>query len=166
MLYGTYFFFGAGIGAQYLERGVLGGDGRMAKVSWGWMIRRIVPYFLMWVLISIKRENLGNPSPLPNWYEGSYAVCFTVFSVAILFLILAYFLRFANSGRSVLDPMQADAYGMFLVHYPIALWLQYWLFPFNMPPTVKAPIVFVMTLAFRLSLTPALPQIPGATNVL
>jgi len=25
----------------------------------------------------------------------------------------------------MLDPMQADAYGMFLVHYPIALWLQY-----------------------------------------
>ena len=67
-----------------------------------------------------------------------YAVCFTVFSVAILFLILAYFLRFAHSGRSVLDPMQADAYGMFLVHYPIALWLQYWLFDFNLPATVKA----------------------------
>ena len=30
---------------------------------------------------------------------------FTVFSVAILFLILAYFLRFAQSGKSVLDPM-------------------------------------------------------------
>ena len=77
---------------------------------------------------------------MPDWYEGAYAVCFTVFSVAIMFLILAYFLRFAHSGRSVLDPMQADAYGMFLVHYPIALWLQYWLFDFNMPATVKAPV--------------------------
>ncbi len=28
--------------------------------------------------------------------KGLYAVCFTVFSVAILFLILAYFLRFAQ----------------------------------------------------------------------
>jgi hypothetical protein len=27
--------------------------------------------------------------------------------------------------------MQSDAYGMFLVHYPIALWLQYWLFDYN-----------------------------------
>ena len=35
--------------------------------------------------------------------------------------------------------MQADAYGMFLVHYPIALWLQYWLFDFDVPATVKAP---------------------------
>ena len=34
--------------------------------------------------------------------------------------------------------MQADAYGMFLVHYPIALWLQYWLFDYNLPAIVKA----------------------------
>ena len=166
MLYATYFFFGAGIGVQYLDRGLLAAEGRMAKVSWDWMILTIVPYYLMWVLISIKRENLGNPSPLPNWYEGSYAVCFTVFSVAILFLILAYFLRFANSGRSVLDPMQADAYGMFLVHYPFALWLQYWLFDFNVPATVKVPIVFVLTVALSWALTRALRQIPGAKKVL
>ena len=132
MLYATYFFFGAGIGVAFLDRGLLAADGRMAKVSWDWMILTIVPYYLMWVLISIKRDILGNPVDLPDWYEGLYAVCFTVFSVAILFLILAYFLRFASSGRSVLDAMQADAYGIFLVHYPIALWLQYWLFDFNL----------------------------------
>src|ERR1700712_972294 len=137
MLYATYFFFGAGIGVQMMDRGLLSAEGRMAKVSWGWMILAMVPYYLMWVLISIKRENLGNPVDLPDWYEAAYAVCFTVFSVAILFLILAYFLRFAGSGRSVLDPMQGDAYGMFLIHYPIALWLQYWLLEFNMPATVN-----------------------------
>ena len=48
-------------------------------------------------------------------------------------LILAYFLKFKRSGWSMLDPMQADAYGMFLVHYPIVLWLQYWLFDFDLP---------------------------------
>ena len=26
---------------------------------------------------------------------------------------------------------------MFLVHYPIALWLQYWLFDYNLPAIVK-----------------------------
>jgi surface polysaccharide O-acyltransferase-like enzyme len=166
MLYATYFFFGAGIGVASMDRGLLSADGRMAKVSWDWMILAIVPYYLMWVLIGIKRENLGNPSPLPNWYEGAYAVCFTVFSVAILFLILAYFLRFAGSGKSVLDSMQADAYGMFLVHYPITLWLQYWLYDFNMPATVKVPIVFVLTVAFSWGLTRALRMIPGAKKVL
>ena len=166
MLYATYFFFGAGIGVMNMDRGLLATDGRMSKVSWDWIILAIVPYYLMWVLISIKRDILGNPAHLPDWYEGSYAVCFTVFSVAILFLILAYFLRFAHSGKSIFDPMQSDAYGMFLVHYPIALWLQYWLYDFNMPATVKAPIGFVLTVAFSWALTRALRKIPGAKKVL
>ena len=99
MLYATYFFFGAGIGVAQMDRGLLAADGRMAKVSWDWMMLAIVPYYLMWVLISIKREiSRATRSPLPDWYEGAYAICFTVFSVAIMFLILAYFLRFAHSG--------------------------------------------------------------------
>jgi hypothetical protein len=167
MLYATYFFFGAGIGVMNMDRGLLSADGRMAKVSWDWLVLALVPYYLMWVLITIKRDILGNPADLPDWYEGAYAICFTVFSVAILFLILAYFLRFASSGKSVFDAMQADAYGIFLVHYPIALWLQYWLFDFNLlPATVKAPIGFVLTVAFSWALTRALRMIPGAKRVL
>src|SRR5436190_10942931 len=106
MLYASYFFFGAGIGVAQMDRGLLAADGRMAKVSWGWMVLAIVPYWLRWGLIFIKREILGNPSPLPNWYEGLYAVCFTVFSVAIMFLIVACFQRCRPlDSASLRDPM-------------------------------------------------------------
>ena len=139
----------------------------MAKVSWEWLILAIVPYCLLWVLIFIKREILGNPSPLPNWYEGTYAACVTVFSVAIMFLILAFFQRFRQSGSArLLDPMQSAAYGMFLVHYPITLWLQYWLFDYNLPAIVKASTVFVLTVMLSWAATEALRKIPGATRVL
>lgn len=166
MLYASYFFFGAGIGVQMMDRGLLAADGRMAKVSWDWLMLALAPYCLLWGLIFIKREILGNPAHLPDWYEGGYAICFTVFSVAVMFLILAYFLRFKHSGWSILDPMQGDAYGMFLVHYPIALWLQYWLFDYDLPAIVKAVVGFVLTVAFSWALTRALRQIPGAKRVL
>jgi surface polysaccharide O-acyltransferase-like enzyme len=166
LLYASYFFFGAGIGVQMMDRGLLAADGRMAKVSWDWLMLALVPYCFLWGLIYIKREILGNPGHLPDWYEGAYAICFTVFSVAIMFLILAYFLRFKHSGWSILDPMQADAYGMFLVHYPIALWLQYWLFDYDLPAIVKATVGFVLTVALSWALTRALRQIPGAKRVL
>ncbi|KRQ13507.1 acyltransferase family protein [Bradyrhizobium manausense] len=167
MLYATYFFFGAGIGAANMDRGLLSAEGRMAKVSWEWLVLAIVPYCLLWTLIFIKREILGNPSPLPNWYEGLYAANVTVFSVAIMFLILAFFQRFKQSGSArLLDPMQRDAFGMFLVHYPIALWLQYWLFDYDLPAIVKAMVGFVLTVAFSWALTRALRQIPGASKVL
>jgi hypothetical protein len=166
LLYTIYFFVGAGIGTQFFDRGLLAPDGQLAQRIWNWAILALVPYCLMWLLIFIKREILGNPSPLPDWYEQDYGFAFAFFSVAILFLILAYFLKFEHSGKSVLDPMQPDAYGMFLVHYPIALWLQYWLFDYNLPAIVKAAIGFVLTLIFSWGATRALRMIPEANRVL
>ena len=72
----VYFFFGAGIGVRYLDRGLLAADGQLAKSTWKWMILTLVPYCLMWVLIYIKREILGNPVWLPDWYEGTYGFFF------------------------------------------------------------------------------------------
>jgi surface polysaccharide O-acyltransferase-like enzyme len=126
----------------------------------------LIPYCLLWGLIIIKREILGNPDPLPHWYEAAYAVLFAIFSAAMLFTILAYFLRFKRSGFSVLDPMQKDAYGMFLVHYAFALWIQYWLYDFDLPAIIKVLIGFAFTLATSWALTRALRQIPGSHRVL
>jgi peptidoglycan/LPS O-acetylase OafA/YrhL len=103
---------------------------------------------------------------LPGWYEAIYGVLFVTFSAAILFAILAFFLRFKRAGWSILDPMQADAYGIFLVHYPIVLWLQYWLFDFDLPAIVKALLAFVLTVALSWAVTAALRKIPGVTRVL
>jgi hypothetical protein len=166
LLYAAYFFIGAGIGAASIDRGLLSADGRLAKSSWGWLAVTLVPYCLLWGLIYIKRGILGNPPALPHWYEAVYGLFFVAFSAAILFAILAFFLRFKRSGRSMLDPMQTDAYGMFLVHYPIVLWLQYWLFDFDVPAIAKATIAFVLTVALSWSVTAALRTVPGATKVL
>ena len=83
-----------------------------------------------------------------------------------MFVILAFFLRFRRSGWSMLDSMQADAYGMFLVHYPIVLWLQYWLFDFDISAIAKALAVFVLTVLLSWAATRALRKIPGARHVL
>jgi hypothetical protein len=166
LLYAAYFFIGAGVGAANFDRGVLSADGRLAKSGWGWVIATLVPYCLLWVLITIKREILGNPVILPGWYEASYGLFFVAFSAAILLAILGFFLRFKRSGWSVLDPMQGDAYGMFLVHYPIVLWLQYWLFDFDLPAIVKATVAFVLTVVLSWGATAALRKIPGAKRVL
>jgi hypothetical protein len=166
LLYAAYFFLGAGVGAANLDRGLLSANGQLAKSGWGWAIATFVPYCLLWGLIYIKRGILGNPSPLPHWYEFFYSVLFVIFSAAMMFTILAFFLRFKRSGWSVLDPMQKDAYGIFLVHYAFALWIQYWLFDFDLSAIVKVLIGFAFTLALSWALTAALRKIPGATRVL
>ena len=166
LLYTTYFFFGAGIGLMNLDRGLLAVDGQLAKRAGAWTIPALIPYCLMWVMIFIKREILGNPVRLPDWYEAIYGLFFAAFSVAIMFTILSFFLKFKKSGFSILDPMQADAYGMFLVHYPIVLWIQYWLFDVDIPAIAKAIIAFVSTVALSWAATAALRKIPGATRIL
>jgi hypothetical protein len=166
LLYASYFFIGAGIGAANFERGLLSANGQLAKSGWSWAIVTLVAYCLLWGLIIIKREILGNPDPLPHWYEASYAVLFTIFSAGMLFTILAYFLRFKRSGWSVLDLMQKDAYAIFLVHYAFALWIQYWLFDFDLPAIIKVAIGFAFTLATSWALTAGLRKIPGSQRVL
>ena len=165
LFYAAYFFIGAGVGVAHFNQGVLSADGRLARSSWGWMVATLISYCLMWVLIYVKRGLLGNPDPQPIWYIASYSLLFVTFSAAILFAILAFFL---GSKRSwdLLDRMQADAYGIFLVHYPIVLWLQYWMFDYDLPAIVKAAIAFVLTVIFSWAVTAALRKIPGATRVL
>jgi hypothetical protein len=166
LLYATYFFFGAGIGVRYLNRGLLASDGQLGNRGLAWTIPAIIPYCLMWVMITIKREILGNPNPLPAWYEAIYALFFAAFSVAIMFTILAYFLKYKQSGWSSLDPLQSAAYGMFLVHYPIVLWLHYWMYDFDIPAIAKGLIAFVLTVFLSWGATEALRKIPGARHVL
>src|SRR3954452_8129277 len=94
LLYAAYFYIGAGIGAANFDRGILSPDGRLANSGWGWTIATLVPYCWLWGLITIKREMLGNPDHLPHWYEGIYALLFVMFSAAMMFTILSFFLRF------------------------------------------------------------------------
>ncbi|MDE2243741.1 MAG: acyltransferase, partial [Bradyrhizobium sp.] len=92
LLYAAYFFIGAGAGAANLNQGVLSADGRLAKSSRNWLVATIIPYALMWVMIYIKREILGNPDTQPIWYLAIYGLLFVTFSAAILFAILGFFL--------------------------------------------------------------------------
>jgi hypothetical protein len=166
LLYFAYFFIGVSVGAANFDRGILSAGGKLPKQRWLWVIATLIPYCLMWGMIYIKREVLGNPDPQPHWYQAIYGTFFVLFSGSILLAILAFFLHQKSPGPNLLDRMQADAYGIFLVHYPIALWIQYALFDYSLPAIVKATIGFVLTVILSWGLTAGLRKIPGASHVL
>ncbi|MBC9875881.1 acyltransferase [Bradyrhizobium sp. INPA01-394B] len=166
LLYFAYFFIGASVGAANFDRGILSADGQLPKQRWLWVGATLIPYCLMWGMIYIKREILGNPDVLPHWYHAIYGTFLVLFSAAILLTILAFFLHAKAPGPTLLDRMQADAYGIFLVHYPIALWIQYVLYDYSLPAIVKAAIGFALTLLLSWGVTAALRKIPGASHVL
>jgi hypothetical protein len=166
LLYFAYFFIGVSVGAANFDRGILSADGQLPKSRWLCVVATLIPYGLMWGMIYVKREILGNPDVQPHWYQAIYGTLFVLFSAAILLAILAFFLHSKTPGPNLLDRMQADAYGMFLVHYPIALWLQYALFDTAWPAIAKAAIGFVLTVLLSWGVTAGLRKIPGASHVL
>ncbi|MEY9185999.1 hypothetical protein ABIG06_007554 [Bradyrhizobium sp. USDA 326] len=166
LLYFAYFFIGASVGAVNLDHGILGAEGQLPNSRWHWAVVTLIPYCLMWGMIYIKREILGNPDPLPTWYDVFYGTFFVLFSASIMLAILAFFLHSKAPGPNLLDRLQADAYGMFLVHYPIALWIQYALYDYSLPAIVKATVGFVLTVILSWGVTAGLRKIPGASHVL
>ena len=166
LLYATYFAFGIGIGAANVSTGLISAQGALPKQWIGWTVAAMIPYAAMWGLIWFKRQVLGNPAVQPQWYEFLYGLAFVIFSAAILFALLGYFLRFKTAGWSTLDPLQHDAYGIFLVHYVFVLWIQYYLFDIDMPAIAKALTAFFGTLGLSWATSAALRQIPGAKRVL
>src|ERR1700726_4027179 len=172
LLYLLYFFLGVGIGAVPFNKGLLAGDGGLARLWPVWLAVTVVTYGCIIALIYIKHGVLPDVNHQPLWWEVAYALAFVSYSAAQTFNVMALFLRFDNEGSSVFDPFRDSAYGIYLIHYVPVLWLQYALYDISLAPVpqltaiLKAVIVFVLTLAASWAATATLRKIPGATHVL
>ncbi|SHN83222.1 acyltransferase family protein [Bradyrhizobium erythrophlei] len=172
LLYLLYFFTGAGIGAVHGDRSLLSDEGELARRWPAWLVATVVTYAGLIGLIFYKREYLADPNDPPGWWNAAHSFFFASFSASQTINLLALFLRFDSRGRSILDPLRENSFGIFLIHYVPLLWLQYALYGVTLAPLqeetaiLKALIVFVLTLAISWLATLALRRIPGARHVL
>jgi Acyltransferase family len=172
LLYLLYFLAGVGIGAVPFDKGLLAADGGLARRWPVWLATTIGTYGAILALIYVKHSVLPDVNYQPPWWEVAYALAFVSYSAAQTFNILALFLRFSNDGSSIFDPLRDSAYGIYLIHYVLVLWLQYALYDISLSPVpqltaiIKAVIVFALTLAVSWAATAALRKLPGATHVL
>ncbi len=104
-------------------------------------------------------------SPPLAWRAG-YGLAFALFSAAMAFTVPAIFLRFAESGWSLLDALQPSAYGVYLLHYIFIIWLQYAVYDYWFPAGVKFAIVFAGTLSMSWALTVLLRKIPVVARMI
>jgi glucan biosynthesis protein C len=73
---------------------------------------------------------------------------------------LAACVRFATRRSSALDSLSANAYGMYLVHYPFVVWMQYALLTFALPAVVKASLVFAVAVLASWAATATMRSMP------
>ena len=83
---------------------------------------------------------------VPAWVDG---VMLVLFSTITTFALLALAVRFFRTSGLIGNSLSANAYGIYLVHWPIVLWLQLLLLWAALSPLAKGALA--LTLGFTLS---------------
>jgi peptidoglycan/LPS O-acetylase OafA/YrhL len=163
LLYATYFFAGIGVGAYGLERGLLAADGLLARRWWLWF-----PGALMaWVALAAAFVTaLGMKfQPLAVW-QPALAFLFAVACAGLSFACVAFFVRFFQSAGPVMDSLSRNAYGVYLLHYAFATWIQFALLHQPLSGLEKGGIVFAATLALSWATTAMMRRFPTVERII
>lgn len=142
--YLVYFLSGAALGRYGLGRGLLAGDGTLAR-RWTWWLAASIATFLCWAGLTALTMPDWFAAPLPARLGA--AIAFPFACAAGVLALLAICLRFAGKRIPALDSLSANAYGIYLTHYLFVVWLQFALLNSGLPAIAKAAIVFSGALA-------------------
>jgi peptidoglycan/LPS O-acetylase OafA/YrhL len=162
-LYLAWFFAGASVGAQDLDRGLLSREGKLAR-RWRWWIARS---FLAYNLLIFVPRSPSLIAALSVRDLGALeALLWVVSCVASCFGFLALFRGLVRTRRPWMDSLARSAYSIYLVHYFFVLWVQFALLGLPLFAGIKFVITFVLALLFSWATAQALLRIPGARRVL
>jgi surface polysaccharide O-acyltransferase-like enzyme len=166
LLYAGYFFVGLAVGAAGLREGLLAEGGALALRWRRWLCLALLFYAGIIVLVYVHRSGLIDLRSPPLWWQAAYGFVFAIYCASMTIVVPAVFLHFAQSKARLLDAMQKQAYGIYLVHFIPLIWLQYVLYDPPLPAFVKFLILFAVTLSTSWAATMALRRIPIVAKVI
>jgi peptidoglycan/LPS O-acetylase OafA/YrhL len=153
--YAVYFFAGLGVGAYGFDRGLLEGDGVLARRWARWLVGTAAA-FLLWV---VPTALIVHGTLVPGLrLVASLGLVLCPASACLA--LAAVFLRFAGRQRPVFESLADNAYGIYLVHYVFVIWLQYMLLHAPLFAVAKAAIVFTGTVTLSWAITAVICRIP------
>jgi len=126
-LYAVFFVAGVIVGADRLTSG-------------------LAHHWLRWPLLAVIATALLFSASLPAWTDSLVMV---LFATAMAAGLLAVAVRLGRKRSPVGDSLSANAYGIYLVHWPIVLWLQFALLRLRLGAIEKG--MLVLTSGFALS---------------
>jgi glucans biosynthesis protein C len=159
----VYFLAGVAVGARGLDRGLLAPDGILVQ-RWAIALGGAFAGFLCWIIPTAAIMQLGEGAPL--WLQVTANLGFVLCCAGGCLAALAACLRFATRRSPMLDSLSASAYGMYLVHYPFVVWMQYALLDLALPALVKASLVFVIAVAASWAATAAMRSAPIGSRLI
>jgi peptidoglycan/LPS O-acetylase OafA/YrhL len=156
LLYATFFLAGLLIGASGTESGVLARGAGLAGQWPLWLTAGLAAFALhLAILVTRVLPIVQSHRPLPIALQSLVDVSFVLCCVTISLAFIALFRRFVVTRLPLLDSLSVSSYGMYLVHYPIVIWLQFALLSVPLDPIAKGIIVFVgaVTLSWAMVVT-------------
>jgi glucans biosynthesis protein C len=160
--YLVYFFLGLAVGSYGLDRGLFACDGALARRWLAWLAAAVAGFVLWAAPTSI---TVADWSDAPLVLKLATGFGYVVACAAGCLFLLAVCLRFARERTRAFDSLSINAYGMYLVHYVFAVWLQYALLDTGLLAIGKAAIVFGGTLIMSWSITAGLGTVPFVSKL-
>ena len=177
--YFAYFLIAVGIGASGIESGLLASEGRLA-VRWPfWAVAALgifcvasfteILALVEGGLIPNKELDAIVASTAKSWPHlwqtiGSFGFAFSC--AASCFAFLALFVRFSKRANRIGNSFHDNAYGMYAIHYAIAIWIQYALLKPQLSAQSKGFIVILCTIGFSWAAIAVLRRIPLVARVI
>ena len=161
--YLVYFLAGIAVGAAGVGQGLTYPDGKLAKRWWAWQMAPILP--IVGGVATLILAFSPNPPPRP-FLDVFGGLMFTLACATLSFAALATFLRFVRRTGSIGASLQANAYGMYLLHYVFTSWLAWVLLPQDWSGLAKASAVFVGATALSWLSTMVLRRMPLLGRIL
>lgn len=161
--YAVYFFAGIGVGAFGLDRGLLDVSGKLARRWWLWLPGGLIGFV---ALTAAFLTALGMKFQPQLLWTIALCVLFAIACAALSFSLVAVFVRFFKQAGPVFDSLRRNAYGIYLLHYAYAIWLQFALLKAPLTGLEKGGIVFATTLLLSWATTAWLRTFPSVGRVI
>ena len=107
LLYAGYFLTGVGIGVVSLRAGILGEEGALARRWPRWLAFASLFYGAILLMVYAHHNWIADFDTPPLVWRVGYGLAFAMFSAAMTFTVLPFFLCSANSRFSALDALRS-----------------------------------------------------------
>jgi len=160
--YLTYFLIAVGVGGVAMSSGLFARNGKLARRWPLWTNAMVLMYFALAAAFITMISGVGKSLP----WGPLLGILWVLSCAASCFGFMSLFSRFATKRRAVFDSLTDNAYGIYLIHYAFASWLQYALLPAALSGFVKGTVVTLGAILLSWGTTAALRRIPAVARVI